>query len=270
MVFASPMPDEAAWRSYNENYFDNAHGGASGTPISEAFFSAMGRLRCAYIESFLLESKLTPQHVLEIGPGRGHFAKSFLVRFPQVRYSAIESDLSCHGVLGGLGVRVVSLDSNELQGGHFDLIVMSHVLEHVIGAFDFLQAASARLSSRGLLFIEVPCRDFEYKTLDEPHLLFFDKRSLRRLLERVGFDNIRLSYHGQRIEELAQERYLARVASRIRNRMMSLGLTSLFASRELGLEAIDSSIERAVVKPYLAHVEQSSQSRWLRAVATRC
>jgi SAM-dependent methyltransferase len=75
-----------------------------------------------------------------------------------------------------------------------DLVVMSHVLEHISDPIKFIQIATSGLRQGGALFIEVPCRDWEHKDLDEPHILFFDKRPLQLLLQRAGFNDIEVSY----------------------------------------------------------------------------
>ena len=44
------------------------------------------------------------------------------------------------------------------------------------------------LKKKGHLFIEVPCKDWDHKNEDEPHLLFFDKKSMVRLAEKLKIE----------------------------------------------------------------------------------
>ena len=51
---------------------------------------------------------------------------------------------------------------------------------------DFVDGLMQRLRPGGLLFVEVPHRDYRYKALFESHLLFFNANSLGDLLGRHG------------------------------------------------------------------------------------
>jgi len=53
---------------------------------------------------------------------------------------------------------------------NLDLEVMSHVLDHVLDAIDFLIDTRAKLSICCSLFFWVSRREYFYKKFDEPHL----------------------------------------------------------------------------------------------------
>ena len=269
MVFAAPMPDEGAWADYNSSYFDNAHGGVATHPVATAFHSGINRIRVAHIEEYLSERQLAVSSILEVGPGGAEFAQHWLARHPTTVYRVIESDTDCHPGLVALGIRVVNGPDDLKNEPPVDLVVLSHVLEHVTDPVGFLGAMTARLRPGGVLFIEVPCRDWAHKTLDEPHLLFFDREPMARLLDRVGFDEVQLSYHGQRIEALRRKGLLRRTWDAVRFRLLSRGIVRPFASIEPGLEVVRSPIERAAVRPFQPHIAQQSPAWWLRAVAIK-
>lgn len=73
----------------------------------------------------------------------------------------------------------------------FDIIWMSHVLEHLIEPDIFLKKIKKNLKKNGVFFIEVP--NCEYKPMLEssiqknPHLFHFTKNSLSKLVENVGY-----------------------------------------------------------------------------------
>ena len=69
-------------------------------------------------------------------------------------------------------------DFNNYEG-KMDVIIISHVLEHVSDPKGFLSFANSFLKKGGALFVEIPCNDFQHKTIMEPHLLFFDKKPLK-------------------------------------------------------------------------------------------
>jgi SAM-dependent methyltransferase len=265
MVFAAPMPSEADLSSYNSSYFANAHGGPPSSPTAEAFFSAIARLRLAFLKGFLDKHRIVVQRVLELGPGPGFFARSWLEQAPKSIYAAIETDRSSHESLLKIGVNLVDT-ADEVS---VDLVVMSHVLEHVREPVGFVKAATRGLRSGGVLFIEVPCRDWEHKTVDEPHILFFDKAPMLLFLNNLGFTDIEIAYYGQTISQLKTNSKLHSVQMRVRSKLISWGLVVPFATTPAGMETLTDPLQRAMVGPYGAHRESTEPAWWLRAVARK-
>ena len=271
MVYAYPMPGEADLHAYNHSYFSNAHGGISTNKITVAFHSAINLLRVLHVEKFLAKENKQVTSVLEIGPGPGNFAKHWLQRNTgTVEYTAIEADPICHNSLAALGVKAYQ-EINEIPKNlSFDLVVISHVLEHTSHPKEFLRDCTTLLSPKGILFIEVPCNDHEHKDTIEPHLLFFDKDPMQLLLTKTGFDHIGLTYHGNTINDLEKGiSVYDRLFNKFRNALLTRGVIFLFSGIEPGLENVHDPLERASVKPFKAHIEQGEPSWWLRAVAIK-
>jgi SAM-dependent methyltransferase len=271
MVFVSPMPDEAAWDAYNSGYFENAHGGLTTDKLGMAFHSAINLVRVLHVEAFQKLHNISIENVLEIGPGSGQFANKWLSRHKETQtYYGIESDEICHEKLKAMGVNVSSDPATLQAGQRFDLVVISHVLEHTIDPVKFLNDCTRLLSPGGILFLEVPCKDYEHKELDEPHLLFFDKHPMELLLGKTGFGNCKLSYHGNTIDELKKSKpSYSRILSKFKHLFLRLGIFFPFASKEQGLYGVDNPLERAMVKPFKAHKEQIEPAWWLRAIAIK-
>jgi hypothetical protein len=261
--FTYPSPLEEELSEYNEKYFFNAHGGVSGGLVARAFFSGVARLRVEYVKKYLKDKKINVSQVFEVGPGSGDFARQWLNISPHDKYLVLEPDRENQRRLSEWGL--FSIENASAANNPADLVVLSHVLEHVARPVDFLRETTAGLRRGGCLFIEVPCRDWEYKTLDEPHLLFFDKKPLKILLERCGFTDIELSYFGPEIGESARFRRL----HAWRERLLALGLVWPFAQVQAGTEMLADSLERAVVTPFHAHLESPRPAWWLRALATK-
>ena len=265
MMFASPMPTTAALAAYNASYFSTAHGGQATSRLVLAFSSGIARLRLAFVKSFLDRHQIAVDRVLELGPGPGFFARGWLEQSPRSIYSVVETDSSCHGSLQALGARLVGA-SDVVPA---DLVVMSHVLEHVSDPVAFVRAATRGLRQGGALFIEVPCRDWEHKALDEPHVLFFDKKPMQQLLTELGFGNIELSYYGRAVSELRSQSWLHAKLMAIRGTLISWGVVAPFSRSAAGLESLNSPLERAMVAPFCAHRESAEPAWWLRAVARK-
>jgi len=269
MAFADPMPQDSALEEYNASYFASAHNGQPRNSLAMAFFSGIAHLRIAHIEHYLNSQNITVSSLLEFGPGTGFFARNWLARYPQTSYKACETDTSCHDSLKDVGVHLVEVSAKPEDNMPVDLVVMSHVLEHVSNPIKFLTDATRNLRKGGALFIEVPCRDWEHKPIDEPHLLFFDKGPMQHLLSHLGFEDIQVSYHGQEIERLRSgSRWRPRFMA-LRSKLIDLGLVAPFARMRPGMEALTDPLERAVLAPFQAHCEMQKPSWWLRAIARK-
>jgi 2-polyprenyl-3-methyl-5-hydroxy-6-metoxy-1,4-benzoquinol methylase len=76
----------------------------------------------------------------------------------------------------------------------FDVIWMSHVLEHLIEPKMFLEKIKKNLKHDGIFFIEVPNCEYEpmLKSSIEknPHLFHFSKKSLSKLVKDIGYEII--------------------------------------------------------------------------------
>ena len=265
LVFASPMPSSDALIHYNSSYFDSAHGGHSMGRTTLAFFAAIARLRADHLLRYLAARNLPADRVLEVGPGSGHFARAWLGRFPDTSYFALETDSTCYPSLRELGVNLRTGGCTEAV----DLVVASHVLEHVSDPHSFLQAVTRDLRLGGVLFIEVPCQDWRHKPIDEPHLLFFDKPPMAKLLASLGFTQIQLSYHGREITEIESMSWLPARWASVRARLINLGLVAPFCQLRQGMEGLDVPLQRAVIAPFEAHLETERPAWWLRALAVK-
>lgn len=269
MYFATPMPGNETLAEYNASYFASAHGGSPTNTVALAFFSGIADLRVAYVERYLNLQKISVSSLLEFGPGPGFFAAKWLGRHPETSYMACETDTSCHDALVNLGVRLIDAHSSPETTAPVDLVVMSHVLEHAADPRVFLQHATRTLRKGGALFIEVPCLDFKHKLIDEPHLLFFDKKPMQHLLSTAGFVDVKVAYFGQEIEGLRSTSAFQRAWLALRSRLIGHGLIAPFAWNRRGMETLGSPIERAVVAPFKAHCESLKPAWWLRAVARK-
>jgi ubiquinone/menaquinone biosynthesis C-methylase UbiE len=269
-VFANPMPDELLLTKYNSSYFMSAHGGHSEDITTVSFFKAIGSLRVNYVEKYLKDKAIKCNTVLEVGPGSGFFASIWMKKNPETEYYVLESDESCYDALHKVGVTILSSENlKETKERSFDLVIISHVLEHVSDPKSFLEFATKNLRIGGALFIEVPCRDYLHKDLTEPHLLFFDKLSMNYLLNQLSFNNIQLSYFGKKITKLKKASFLNKLYIKIRTKLISKGVVFPFSMKRDGMQSIENRIERAIISPFEAHIEQKEPSWWLRSISQK-
>lgn len=266
--YIAPAPSEATWVSYNENYFKSAHDGLSAAPQAIEFHEALAKIRLEHVVKNLDLSIAAPT-VLEIGPGVGYFAEQWRKRFHGGDYFVLESDISLHPTLREQGIRVLEEGIAQLENDSVDVCVMSHVLEHVIYPSDLLRDVNRLLRDDGLLFVEVPCLDFLYKNVHEPHMLFFSREALANCAKKAGFSNLRLTYHGDRISQIRLFDLLRRILiklSRITNLPLTIGFSPNDDIVKLYGLTTNQALAVAQTRPF---VTQDVPSRWLRMVARK-
>ncbi|PJE00529.1 MAG: methyltransferase type 12, partial [Leptospira sp.] len=200
LVFAYPSLTDEELEIYNSSYFLNAHGGNSTHPIALAFHSAINKIRANHVLDYAKGSGIKVKKVLEIGPGLGFILKYFQNKHPEVEYSIIESDLENLSKLKKIAFSYYK-DLDDAPKDYFDLVVVSHVLEHTNDPVAFTSKLIEKINRDGILFIEVPNEDYKFKNEDEPHLLFFNKFSMGKLLDQFSLKRVLITNHGPAIEE---------------------------------------------------------------------
>lgn len=169
-----------------------------------AFVGYYGTARHALLT--LLPADPAPRRVLEVGCGSGANLAELKRRFPGCITTGLEVDARASRearLRQGVDALVQgdALDV-ELPDAGFDLIVLSHVLEHFADPAAVLQRALRWLTPAGRLLVALPnvrhasvlaelvfLRDFRYRPagiLDRTHLRFFTRRSAVRLFEEQG------------------------------------------------------------------------------------
>lgn len=270
MVFMSPMPSENDLEIYNANYFQAAHGGHPTNKSAVGFFSGISKLRGIYVSSFLKKKLLFPKKVLEVGPGHGYFAKNWISNNPDVQYFGVETDESCYESLKHAGVKIVLPSQVQAEIDCVDLVIISHVLEHISNPDLFLQQVTQKLKTGGVLFIEVPCFDWMHKEIYEPHLLFFDKVPMAKLLERNGFKQLEVNYYGNTIQYLTKPKSKSiHFFEKVRSKLIDFGFYHFFAYQDMDDLKSLTPLERAATKNAMAHKESEVPAWWLRAVSIK-
>lgn len=145
--------------------------------------------------------------VLDIGCGNGSLLATLAGEGR--RLVAVEPDPKARAVAAAKGLHVLPGTAedlpDELAGQQFDLIIMTHVLEHCRDPLRALRSVRDHLTPTGVLYCEVPnCGAIYFQTLaqisemlDVPrHLHFFTTDSLTRLGEKAGLSVFDHNYHG--------------------------------------------------------------------------
>mgnify|MGYP002640192022 CR=1 FL=1 len=97
----------------------------------------------------------------------------------------------------GLDIRTETLEESSLEEASFDVVLFLHVIEHVTDPKVTLQAIRRILKPGGLLVVETPRYDtvtfkafgkHERNIVDNWHLYFFSRDSLKQMLVASGFN----------------------------------------------------------------------------------
>lgn len=133
----------------------------------------------------MLKSKMNPaSRILDYGGGNGRIMPAFVA----AGHSCSLVDFSSETLPGinYLGAHISDIPADD----QFDVIVISHVLEHLAEPFSVVYQLRPHLIEAGILYIEVPLEIWDGPPLpQEPvtHINFFTVGSLRTLLERAGY-----------------------------------------------------------------------------------
>jgi SAM-dependent methyltransferase len=192
--YISPLPVSVDY-VYEEDYF-RAYQDAGMVFPTESTLHARFAARLRAVERIRGRGRL-----LEIGVGHGGFLHHAVTQ----GWEATGVELSRYAAAYvkeryGLSVVCGSIESADLPKGAFDMVHLSHVVEHLLDPVSTLERIRTLLSPTGVLAIEVPnelenlhvrlqravgaVRPYPVRCT---HITFFTPRTLRRLLERVGY-----------------------------------------------------------------------------------
>lgn len=218
-----PRPDaEEMALLYDRAYFDGHYAGEL-TAGSEALVRRLRQEdhRLRFFKRFKKKGRL-----LDIGCGRGYF----LLAGSEKGYAVEGFDVS-NAAAGhireafGIPVHVGDIRFFDLPQKSFDIITFWHSLEHALDPAVYVQAANRWLADDGILVIDVPnvegydARHYgrNWAHWDLPfHYVHFTPASLRRLLERHGFEVVRQkTYLSDYVKEKLQKRGWPSTVARI-------------------------------------------------------
>lgn len=138
--------------------------------------------------------------VLDVGFGNGAFLNDSKAVGWEVTGVDPDKTAVANVKKRGMDVCQGGIEVFEGRSEIFEAITISHVIEHVHDPEMVLKNAYRLLKPGGVLFIETPnIESYGYRLfrhnwlpLDSPrHLIIFSKNSIRDLLHKVGFNNIR-------------------------------------------------------------------------------
>ena len=166
----------------------------SETSINSEFtdVDSQGKRRNWVSQFLYTKEHITGKNLLEIGVGVGQSILWFEEEGFDV--NGIEPDGKNVSMINKKlkkGKVIESSVEDFLTDEVFDVIWMSHVLEHIIEPIHFLKKIKNNLKKDGIFFIEVPNCEYEpmlqSSIQKNPHLFHFTQNALSKLVENVGY-----------------------------------------------------------------------------------
>ncbi|RKZ19562.1 hypothetical protein DRQ18_07545, partial [bacterium] len=145
----------------------------------------------------------TPLRILEVGCGEGLLFSRWLKEGHEVWGIEPERDAANRLIERYPECRIIPepLEDASLPENYFDLVYMLHVIEHLTNPLEDMKKIYRALKEHGVLFLITPDADSKgfnvfkesWWYLEDPsHRFFFTPRSVRFLLERVGFSDVEI------------------------------------------------------------------------------
>jgi 2-polyprenyl-3-methyl-5-hydroxy-6-metoxy-1,4-benzoquinol methylase len=239
LVFTMPRlsPDEML-AYYDDRYYgkNNVRFG----PVFERLVSWCRRRRADKICRFVPRGR-----VLDIGCGRGHILANLRDRGWTVQGVELNEAAVRHArdVLG-LDVRVESFDAERFPQGHFDVVILWHVLEHLKDINAALSGCARILKPGGLLAVSVPNVESWQATLTRNHWFHLDlPRHYYHFSERWLRDN--LAKQGLRVVEVNHFAFEQNPYGWIQSILNCCGLP-----RNLLYEMLKSASAKSIARPF--------------------
>ena len=149
------------------------------------------------------EKYLKNKNILDFGCGWGGFLKNIK------KYKSLNGVELRKKVLKYIKNNIKKINiSNNINSFEtkFDVITMFHVLEHIPYQIETLKILKSKLKNKGKIIIEVPhaedflilqdeLREFKNFTFWSEHLILHTYNSLKTVISKAGFKNIKIKYY---------------------------------------------------------------------------
>lgn len=211
------------WRMLANGYY-NHHYGTRRVPslrFGAWLLSLYPRFRKSARARFRYLPKPEPgQKLLDVGCGNGDFLSIAEEIGWQVK--GVEPDIKALEVTRSRGLEVIhgSLDEIVYSRELFDVITMSHVIEHVHNPLTFVELAYECLKPGGILYVDTPnigsvsAKRFgsNWRGIETPrHLVIFSQVGLESALKVVGFSNLKFFSRWEVRKDIALKSYRIRL-----------------------------------------------------------
>ena len=167
---------------------------SAGDPISEFEKASLAHLAEQYFPD-------KNARIMDIGPAHGK-TLLFLKELGYTNLCAADVDPTYEEFFKANGISFAEIDITAAQflfpADSFDVVICSHIFEHLPEPFHALGEIHRILKKGGVLFIMVPDWQKHFREFynDPTHIHPYTKQGLARALERAEFESITVKSHG--------------------------------------------------------------------------
>jgi 2-polyprenyl-3-methyl-5-hydroxy-6-metoxy-1,4-benzoquinol methylase len=195
LVYQSPRMTEAESAEYYRAEYRRTYQGEEG-PVKRDL--AVQTARARSLIDFVKPRVASVSRCLDIGSSTGLILEAFRDSLG-CEIVGVEPGDAYRDLAIKKGLKVYpTLDKLEQAGEkRFDMVIMSHVLEHLPAPVSYLAHLRENLLDReGWLLIEVP-NLYAHESFEPAHLLAFSSHILRETLRQGGFEIVKYKKHGK-------------------------------------------------------------------------
>ena len=156
-----------------------------------------------YRRTSQFEKNLKNKDILDFGCGWGGFLRN-IKNYKSL--SGVELRKECTSFIKNNIQKIDISDNINSFDKKFDIITMFHVLEHIPYQTETLKVLKSKLKNKGKIIIEVPhaedflilqeeLKEFKNFTFWSEHLILHTYKSLKSILLKSGFKNIKIQYY---------------------------------------------------------------------------
>lgn len=159
------------------------------------------RIAREILDAIEVQRPLRGLRLLDVGAGHGFLAEQARAR--GARVSVAEPSQRQAAELRDRGFETHAMDLAACAASRplpFDVVTLSHILEHVNRPLEFLRLCRGLVAPAGLLCVEVPNTPWQTRHGDHPlsihaaHVYYHSERTLRALLARAGWRAVATSF----------------------------------------------------------------------------
>jgi len=184
LIFANKLPSKLELDKYYSTglFYDKLS-----NPYNPEFMNYSLKLSLSRLN--LIFSKISFNEklkIIDIGAGNAQLGIALAEYYDSADYEAVEPDSAIRNKYGNW-VKNHYPDISDINIADYDIAVMNQVLEHVQDPVSFIESIYSLLKPEGYVYIDVPYKDYLFKSGVEPHLLFWNPQSMSLLLAKTGF-----------------------------------------------------------------------------------
>lgn len=203
LMMVNPQPTKLELdRIYNNQYFSSSK---KRTESSVGYYDYLAEkpLLTPYFKRkvSLLKTFLLGKRVLEIGSSYGFFLEEANRQGLDILGIDISRKPVAYAKKQGLQTRTTDLFQAKFRSNSFDGVVAFHLIEHISNPLRFMKEVNRIVKPKGVVLLATPTyggylerlmgpRWFSYRHRE--HLYFFSKKTIRTLLTKADFTDIRV------------------------------------------------------------------------------